>query len=250
MKLALRAFRSHFPHGKSKAFANNNLRGQFKNFSMRSKILSLNVSIPEVHHWKDKSKNTSMNKKSVDRLIVSKDHIQGDVFGEPEFHGHEYSVVYIIGKTMGDLYFKQLGLQSTYRTGSVGENILVDEFDESQIYLGDIFKIGEVEVEAAFIRKPCQTLNVTFQNPAAMKSMIDIFRSGVYFRVKKAGVITVQDEVVRIFESVNSISMQDLYLLFTSQKTPTSEHLQVLKNNLAIPEKFLSKFEVMLAAQS
>lgn len=215
---------------------------------MKSKILSLNVATPETHNWKNKTISSSMNKKSVPQLTVAKDHIQGDVFGDSEHHGREYSVVYMVSKTMGDLYYKQLGLSEAYRAGTVGENILVDEFDESQIYLGDVFKIGEVELEAAFIRKPCQTLNMTFQNALALKAMLDIQRSGVYFRVKKTGIITLQDDVVRITQGENSISMQELYLLFTSQKKATVEHLKVLENNPALPEKFLKKFKMLLDA--
>lgn len=217
---------------------------------MKSTILSLTVSVPKQIEWKEKSINSSMQKIPVEQLIISKTQVQGDVFGNAEVHGTEWSIVYIIAKTMGNAYFKKLGLPSEYSFGRIGENICVDEFDESQIFVGDLFQIGDVLLEATFTRMPCHKLNVTFERPDAQNAMIDLQRAGVYFRVLKPGTIKKSDSVIRIKQVENSMSIQDVFLLFSKKIPATAEHLQRLQDNPAFPEKFLKKLQTMVSAPS
>ena len=214
---------------------------------MKSKILSLTVSKPETLEWKEKTISSSMKKKSVNQLVVHKDHIEGDVFAEVGLHGNKDSILYIVAKTMGDQFFQKIGL-GPYQNGAIGENILVDEFDESQISVGDIFQIGEVKVQATFPRRPCSKVNFRFQNPDAMKAMLDLKRSGVYFKVIQPGVIRLTDDVVRLEKAEVPFSIQEAYVLFTKQRSPTQADYEKLLKNPAFPEKQLKKLSEMLSA--
>ncbi len=217
---------------------------------MKAKILSLSVSQPEVLHWNGQTMTTSMNKRKVPHLQVYEDHIEGDVFAHVGVHGVKDSILYIVSKTMGDQFFKKIDL-GEYQYGAIGENILVDEFDEAEVSVGDIFRIGEVEVQATFPRKPCSKVNFRFQNPNAMKAMLDLQRSGVYFRVLKPGMIRMDDEVIRIKKSEAPFSIRETYILFTNQRLPTQNDYERLSKNSAIPAKQLKKIADMLGlAQS
>lgn len=213
---------------------------------MKSKILSLSISKPEALQWNNKTISSSMNKRSVDQLIVHEDRIEGDIFAETSIHGTADSILYIVSKTMGDQFFQKIGL-GEYQKGAIGENILVDEFDESQVNVGDIFQIGEVQVQATFPRRPCSKVNFRFQNPEAMKAMLDLQRSGVYFRVLKPGVIRKTDEVVLAKKTDAPFSIRELYILFTKQRPATQDDYDRLSKNSGLPAKQLKKLSEMLA---
>jgi len=45
-----------------------------------------------------------------------------------------------------------------------GENLTVADFDEREVYLGAIYKVGEALVQISQYREPCYKLGKTFKS--------------------------------------------------------------------------------------
>lgn len=208
-----------------------------------SKILSMNIGGPEELLWNGKSVFTSMRKSPVGGpLVVHRDRIEGNSFANPNVHGSVDAVLYVYGISSANDFAKRIGL-AKYVPGSTGETLTVDEFDEKQISVGDVFAIGEVLAQATYPRIPCGKVNFCMQHEQGQKAMQDCGKSGVYFRVLKPGLIHEADQVERVEQAKHAFMISRLYELVIRNQRPTSEELEVAKLNPAFIAKQISRWE-------
>jgi len=73
--------------------------------------------------------------------------------------------------------------------GAFGENLSVAEFDEDDVAVGDIFRVGRATLQITQPRQPCLKLALRFDDPELVKAMIRTGMSGWYTRVLEAGPI-------------------------------------------------------------
>lgn len=75
-----------------------------------------------------------------------------------------------------------------------GENLTVDDLDETQIHVGDTYKVGETILEVTLQRDPCYKLGVRFNDMKIVKQLWNTTFCGVYFKVIQTGFVKVGDE--------------------------------------------------------
>ncbi len=210
---------------------------------MNLKILSLNSGHPTEITWDNKTISSSMLRVSVEGpLVVHKDYIEGNSFASPNLHGVEHSVLYAFGMRSLLSYLKLLG-RTNYDPGALGENITLDDLDENEISVGDIFEFGEVLAEATFPRIPCGKVNIRMQHPQGQKLLQECERSGVYFRVLKPGKIYKTDQVKRVELAKNRFSISDLYRKWIGRDRLTQKDFDVLLANRAFPQMLIEKMK-------
>jgi MOSC domain-containing protein YiiM len=73
--------------------------------------------------------------------------------------------------------------------GAFGENLTIEEFDEDDVAIGDIFRVGQATLQITQPRQPCLKLALRFDDPQLVKAMIRTGMSGWYTRVLEAGEI-------------------------------------------------------------
>lgn len=79
--------------------------------------------------------------------------------------------------------------------GGFGENMAVDGLDESNVCVGDVYAIGEVEVQVSQPRGPCATLARRWARPDLVKIVCGNHRSGWYLRVLREGKLQAGDKM-------------------------------------------------------
>lgn len=207
--------------------------------SMKAKILSLNVAHPREMRFDGKTIRSSMLKDPVaGPLLVSKTTIEGDSFANPKFHGTVDSVLYALGQVQALEIMRLLG-RDTYPPGELGENLTLDQFDETEISVGDVFRVGSVVAQATFPRIPCGKVNFRLQHPEGQKCMQSSGRSGVYFRILEPGQIKLGDQVERIERSSHPFLIQDVYKIVITKSELTGEQRDRVLRNGAFPAKFV-----------
>jgi len=212
---------------------------------MNAKILSLNVGLPEKMEWHGRSIVSSMKKTPVPGpLIVHRDHIEGDKFANPEFHGTIDSVVYLFGMPSLLEYVKLLG-HTEYVPGALGENVTLSELDESEVSVGDVFRIGEVVVQATYPRIPCGKVNIRMEHEEGQKLMQRSGRSGVYCRVMTPGKIHVTDSLERIEKAAVHLPIAEIYKIVVSNQKPSEEQRQRAFANGALSATVLKKWRAL-----
>lgn len=88
------------------------------------------------------------------------------------------------------------GLELTH--GSFGENFTTEGADESDVCIGDIYRIGSVLVQVSQPRQPCWKLDRRWQVDGLAKRVQQTGRTGWYYRVLERGVIEAPAPLVRV----------------------------------------------------
>lgn len=79
--------------------------------------------------------------------------------------------------------------------GYFGENLTVQGFNESQVYIGDKWFVGDAILQITDMREPCYKLNIKMNFKAAVKTMVQSGYSGWYLRVMQIGSIKAGDQI-------------------------------------------------------
>jgi len=79
--------------------------------------------------------------------------------------------------------------------GGFGENLCIEGMRESDLYVGDIHRMGSARLQVCQPRQPCFKLALRFQDKMMPKAMVRSGRSGWYYRVLEPGEIAPGDTV-------------------------------------------------------
>lgn len=74
--------------------------------------------------------------------------------------------------------------------GGLGENLSVPGWDETNVCIGDVFRLGEARVQVSQPRKPCWKIDRRFGAPGMMRMIGEEGLTGWYFRVIGEGRVT------------------------------------------------------------
>jgi MOSC domain-containing protein YiiM len=98
--------------------------------------------------------------------------------------------------------------------GAIGENFTIEGLLETEVFVGDRLKFGELEFSVVKLREPCFKFNAAMGYKGAAKAMLQSGFSGWYLRVIKTGVLTAGTQIELIPGSrETSIAQQNQKLL-------------------------------------
>lgn len=163
------------------------------------KITATNISEKREINWKGTIITTGIFKEPVEEpIFLDTEDVKGDTICDREGHGGIDQAVY--GYSLKHYaHWKELYPDLEWLSGGMmGENLTIDDLDETKIHVGDTFKVGETIIEATKSRPPCLKLGVKFNNVAILKQFWNMNTCGVYFKVLQTGFVKVGDELKQI----------------------------------------------------
>ncbi|SFI15581.1 MOSC domain-containing protein [Planctomicrobium piriforme] len=158
------------------------------------RLESIQVGLPETYgddggSVRDKPWRTGFFKMPVaGPVAVSFLNLQGDGQADLRVHGGRDKAVLAYSAEHYPLWREELR-RSEIGGGAFGENLTISGVTEQEICIGDIWRIGEVELQASQPRQPCWKLARRWGIPELPKLVVLNGRSGWYFRVLKEGLI-------------------------------------------------------------
>jgi MOSC domain-containing protein YiiM len=123
---------------------------------------------------------------------VKKLGLEGDEQCNLSVHGGMDKAVYMMPAQHYDFWRarrEEKGLDTDLPWGFLGENLVVQGLDETQVRIGDEFELGEVRLRVTDPREPCHKFAIRLGYGAAPKQMIQQGNCGWYLRVVQAGLI-------------------------------------------------------------
>jgi ferredoxin-NADP reductase/MOSC domain-containing protein YiiM len=174
------------------------------------RLLSVNVGLPRDVTWNGKTVRTSVWKSSVDgRRMVRKLDIDGDAQADLAGHGGEHRAVFVYQMDSYHYWERLLG-RNDFTFGQFGENFTVEGLPDSEVCIGDRYRIGCAEFEVTQPRVTCYRVGVRMNEPRMAALLVEHHRPGFYFRVLQEGEVGAGDDIVKSADGPERISVADV----------------------------------------
>ena len=213
------------------------------------KLLSVNVGLPRDVTWNGKTVRTAVWKSPVTgRRMVRRLNIQGDAQADLAGHGGEHRAVFVYQMDSYHYWERFLG-RSDFTFGQFGENFTVEGLSDNEVYIGDRYRIGGAEFEVTQPRVTCYRVGIRMNEPRMAALLVAHHRPGFYFRVLQEGEVGASDDIVKITDGPERISVAEvdalLYLPGHSR-----EQLERALRIPALSKGWQSSFQAILAQES
>jgi ferredoxin-NADP reductase/MOSC domain-containing protein YiiM len=209
------------------------------------RLLSVNVGLPRDVTWNGKTVRTSVWKSPVDgRRMVRKLDIDGDAQADLAGHGGEQRAVFVY--QMDSYHYWESFLdRNDFTFGQFGENFTVEGLPDSEVFIGDRYRIGGAEFEVTQPRVTCYRVGIRMNEPRMPALLVAHHRPGFYFRVLHEGEVGAGDDIVRIADGPERISVAAVDALLYLPG-PSIEQLQRALRVPALSKGWQNSFQAML----
>jgi len=179
------------------------------------RLLSVNVALPKAIVQDGRRVETGIFKQPVSGPVKVKWlNLDGDRQADLKAHGGESKAVYAYSWRNVE-HWRGFLQRDDLRPGSMGENLTVDEFLDSEVSIGDELIIGTARFQVTQPRFPCYKLGIALGRPDFVKTFEESGRNGFYLRVLQEGVIEVGNEVRHIcnqdLKTITVAEFADIY---------------------------------------
>ena len=205
------------------------------------KLISINVGLPRVVTVNGDPVSTGIFKEPVaGRVMLRSLNLDGDRQADLSVHGGPSKAAYAYPCEHYEYWKRELP-EMKLSWGMFGENFTTAGLFESELSIGDKFRVGSAVVVVTEPRMPCYKLAIKFGRPDIVKKFLASERTGFYFAVLQEGEVGASDSIELIEGSKDSLRVSDITALYTHEK----HNLGLLRRAIevgALPESWRSYF--------
>lgn len=206
------------------------------------KVISTNIGSSTTFEWNGKKEQTGIFKYPTEEaLFLRKNDVKNDTIINRINHGGTHKACYLFSSDHYP-YWKEKYPKLSWDWGMFGENLTIEGLDESNIRVGNIYKLGTALVQISQPREPCYKLGIRFGTQEILKEFITHEHPGTYVKILKEGLVKTGDELILNEESKNTLTSQQFYQLMFVKDKP-QDLLKLFMENEAVPaykkERFL-----------
>jgi ferredoxin-NADP reductase/MOSC domain-containing protein YiiM/ferredoxin len=196
-----------------------------------SSLFSVNVGLPVDVEWQGRVVHTAVWKRPVaGRVVARRLNLDGDGQGDLAGHGGEHRAV-MVYQLDSYRYWEKYLQRHDFEYGQFGENLTVDGLSDDEVCIGDRYRIGGALFEVTQPRVTCYRVGIRMNNPQMPALLVSHKRPGFYFRVIEEGEIGAGDEIVKVADGPERVTVQEIDgLLYLPGQT-----LDQLQRALRIP---------------
>jgi len=209
------------------------------------KIISINVGRPQLVIWNGEPVSTGIFKEPLaGRVMLRTLNLDGDRQADLTVHGGPEKAVYAYPAEHYDFWKRELP-DMDLPWGMFGENFTTEGMSETEINVGDKFRVGSAEVTATQPRMPCYKLGIRFGRTDIIKRFLMSERSGIYFSVLKEGEVGAGDEFELLEKNASGVRVVDVTRLYSSYKKNVDLLRQAIASD-ALPSSWREYFQKRL----
>lgn len=192
-------------------------------------LLSLNVGLPQDVTWHGKTVHTAVWKKPVaGPRMARRLNIDGDGQGDLAGHGGEQRAVFVYQVESYRYWRQELG-RDDFVYGQFGENFTVQGLADDQVCIGDRYRIGDAVFEVTQPRVTCFRVGIRMNDPRMPALLVSRHRPGFYFRVLTEGAVAAGQEIVKIADGPEGMTVAETDALLYLPGHPRQQLLRALR---------------------
>lgn len=214
-----------------------------------ARLVSVNVGRPRDIEWNGRTVHTAVWKDPVHgRCRVGSLNIDGDGQGDLAGHGGEQRAVFVY--QLESYAYWQTELRRTdFVHGQFGENFTVQGLPDHNVCIGDRYQIGNALFEITQPRVTCYRVGIRMNEPRMPALLTSSGRPGFYFRVLEEGEVGAGDEIVKIGEAKERMTVSEINALLYSPDH-SHERLERALHIEALSQGWRASFEALLNNQT
>lgn len=175
-----------------------------------AKLVSVNVGMPKSVPWKGRTVYTGAWKYPVDGpRMLRRLNLDGDGQGDTAGHGGEIRAVLVYQLASYRYWARELHREDL-APGMFGENLTVDGLPDDEVCIGDRYRIGDAIVEVTQPRVTCYRAGMRIAEPRLAALLVAHHRPGFYCRVLTEGEVAAGQDIVKISEGPQRISVAEM----------------------------------------
>jgi ferredoxin-NADP reductase/MOSC domain-containing protein YiiM len=141
--------------------------------------------------------------------MVRRLNVVGDRQGDLAGHGGEHRAVLVYQMESYRHWEQELG-RTDFAFGQFGENFTVEGLPDSEVCIGDRYKIGGALFEVTQPRVTCYRVGIRMDEPQMAALLVSHHRPGFYMRVLEEGDVGAGDEIVKIAEGPERVTVAEI----------------------------------------
>jgi MOSC domain-containing protein YiiM len=189
------------------------------------KIASVNVGLPREVEWRGQLVSTGIFKSPVaGRVRVRALNLDGDRQADLSVHGGPDKAVYAYPAEHYEHWRAELpGV--ALPPGSFGENLTTEGLRETEVRIGDRFRVGSAVLRVTQPRMPCAKLALRFRRDDMVKRFLASGLSGLYCAVDEEGDLAAGDPIEPLERATHGVTVSEISRLYTDGR----EDLEALR---------------------
>jgi ferredoxin-NADP reductase/MOSC domain-containing protein YiiM/ferredoxin len=214
-----------------------------------ARLVSVNVGLPRDVAWRGEKVHTGIWKQPVQgRIAARRLNLEGDGQGDLAGHGGERRAV-MVYQMDAYRYWEAHLSRKDFSLGQFGENFTVDGLADDEVCIGDRYRIGSALFEVTQPRVTCYRLGIRMAEPAMAALVVSHHRPGFYFRVLEEGEVGAGDEITKVADGPERITVAAIDGLLYLPK-PSRELLQRSLGIPALSSGWKTSFKALLEQDS
>src|SRR5215510_450296 len=186
------------------------------------RLLSVNVGLPRDVSWHGRTVHTAVWKRPVEGLRMARRlNIDGDGQGDRAGHGGEHRAVFVYQIESYRYWQNRLG-RNDFTYGQFGENFTVEGLADTEVCIGDHYRIGGALFEVTQPRVTCYRVGIRMNEPQMAALLVSHGRPGFYFRVLEEGEVGAGDEILKIKAGPEQMTVAEINALLYLPGHPAS----------------------------
>src|SRR3989442_4585369 len=214
-----------------------------------ARLLSVNVGLPRDIAWRGRTVHTAVWKDPVRvRCRVGRLNIDGDGQGDLGGHGGEQRAVFVY-QIESYRYWQEQLKRTDFVPGQFGENFTIEGLPDDDVCIGDRYQIGSALFEVTQPRVTCYRVGIRMNEPRMPALLTGSGRPGFYFRVLQEGEVGASDEIVKVGEAEERMTVAEINALLYSPNHARNRLERALRIE-ALSPGWRSSFELLLQNQT
>jgi MOSC domain-containing protein YiiM/ferredoxin-NADP reductase len=214
-----------------------------------ARLLSVNVGLPRDIEWKGRIVHTGIWKNPVhSRCRVGRLNLDGDGQGDLGGHGGEQRAAFVY-QIESYRYWRERLNRTDFVHGQFGENFTIEGLPDDAVCIGDRFQIGSALFEVTQPRVTCYRVGIRTNEPRMPALLTSSGRPGFYFRVLREGTVGAGDEIVKVGEANERMTVAEINALLYSPDH-ARDRLQRALRIEALSPGWRASFEALLQSQT
>jgi len=187
-----------------------------------ARLLSVNVGLPRDIEWQGKTVHTAVWKTPIQgRRMTRRLNVDGDGQGDLAGHGGEHRAVFVY-QIESYRYWQNQLRPNDFTYSQFGENFTVEGLADTEVCIGDHYRIGDALFEVTQPRVTCYRIGIRMNEPQIAALLVSHGRPGFYFRVLEEGEVGAGHEIVKVKAGPEQVTVAEINALLYLPGHPAS----------------------------